>query len=1083
MAGIKLIVSNRVEMLAEALAAELSHPLADPLAPERIIVPNRGVARWLSLRLAARNGVFARALFLYPDNFLDEAHRLLFPEAPAPERYDPKVVAWRLMGAISKKIDEPSFSPVRGYLGKMGDASLGNLSLCEKISGLFELYQIFRPELLKEWEKGGGEGWQCELWREIASGSGENTKARRLEELAGLTTATAAKPPDFPSRVLIFGLPQLAPLRIDAFRGLSNLMEVKIFAQNPSRDYWGDQKSQKEAARAALARGSEDLDEAPESGHPLLASLGRAGREFFESLLVRDIYGEERFCEPEGESLLSTLQRDLLHLAPYPRAGGKAKIPHKDASITVNSCHGPMREVEVLYDNLLDLFERVEGLLPSDVLISTPDIEGYAPLIEAVFGQETDPKRRIPISVADKSAGWGGVLVKPLMDLLSLDEKRFSAPALLEVAQAAPVMRRWGFCEGDLALVREWVEEARIRWGIDGSYRKERGLFEYSDNSWRDGLERLALGYVMGEGGRDFMGMLPCPSVWGSQSETLGKFWDFCEFAFASRSLSSREMTLSQWSSALRDIFLKLQDGGEEGREETLIILDELDDLARMEALSGYGGKISLKAALKGLTEKLSERDLGGGYLRGRVTVSAMRPFRSLPFRVIMLLGMNDGAFPRRARGLAFDEMAKKRLPGDPSPRDEDRYLFLEMILSARDALYISYTGQSASDNSEKQPSVVVNELLDALDEGFCAEDGGPARQKIFSRHRLSAFSRHYFEKGRDFFSFSVENLEGAKSFYSPPREAGGLCDEPLPEPPEKWLSTTPADFAAFFRNPSEAFLRKVLAIRYEPPEEVAPEQELFVVEGLDRYKILDRMVSKRLSGSQGDGEYDFYRLGGHLPPAVAGKAQWAAIEAEASGLFDAIHGNCDPLAFGNAEISLELGRISVKGTLKTAGESGLLRFRAGSLSEKHLCVFWVEHLLWCASPLGDEKGSTLIITREKEDKKCVARARRLPYVPDALSLLGTLAELYLSGGKEPLPFFPAASKAYAESILKGKGEEEAQNAAINKWAGGEYSVGEVQNPYVSRCFGETGPPEAFRRVALDFFAPLLAAQGKKDNG
>jgi exodeoxyribonuclease V gamma subunit len=163
-----------------------------------------------------------------------------------------------------------------------------------------------------------------------------------------------------------------------------------------------------------------------------------------------------------------------------------------------------------------------------------------------------------------------------------------------------------------------------------------------------------------------------------------------------------------------------------------------------------------VKSCLENLLEHVN---FGHGFISSGVTFCAMLPMRSIPFKVVCLVGMNMDAFPRESKILGFDLMAKNPRIGDRSRRNDDKYLFLEALISARNKLYISYVGQSIRDNTRISPSVLVSELIDYIKEGF-----GLSEDEIVTFHRLQAFSSEYFNTDSKLFSYSNENFAASFS-------------------------------------------------------------------------------------------------------------------------------------------------------------------------------------------------------------------------------------------------------------------------------------------------------------------------------
>ena len=773
---INLYTGNRLEILAEELAKVLSRPLPSPLQPEIILVQSKGMERWVSMELARKSGICANIRFPFPNHFVYALFREAIPDLEEISPYAPEIMTWKVMKALPLYLKKKGFESLRNYFSE-GAADLKLFQLSQRVADLFDQYLLFRPEMVLGWEKGEESHWQAILWREVGKGIEKKhwaaLKISFLEEIKkpGLKLKT------LPERISVFGISALPPFHLEILAAISKWIEVNLFLMNPCREYWGDLLTRRETRKVQeKARGKrtrpEDLHF--DKGNTLLASMGMLGRDFFELISGLETVQQDLFADQEEKSLLSAIQGDILNLRDRSMEGnGKKDLMEADDSIQVHSCHSPMREVEVLQDRLLSLFEADPTLLPKDILIMTPDIATYSPFIQAVFSVPTDDPRFIPFSIADRGVRQESQLAEIFLSLLDFQGSRFGVSKVMAVLESPGVQKRFSLSEEDLGLIHRWVRDTRIRWAVDEADRKKLGLPEFRENTWRAGLERMLLGYAMPvQGEKMFKGVLPYDKIEGGDAQALGHFAAFSESLFALAGELDGARTLMEWEDLLTRVLDDFFLADEDTERDLLFIRRVLHDLGKKQELSGFDEKLPLGVIKSHLGDCLEKEGFGHGFLTGGLTFCAMLPMRSIPFRVIGLLGMNDDVYPRQARSLGFDLMAKKPKPGDRSRRIDDRYLFLEAILSAREKLHISYVGQSIQDNSLRPPSVLVSELLDTIDEGFKITDK-EILEPIVIRHHLQAFSPEYFRKKGRLFSYSRENLEAAlKALVPLEREA-----------------------------------------------------------------------------------------------------------------------------------------------------------------------------------------------------------------------------------------------------------------------------------------------------------------------
>ncbi|MFP3929062.1 MAG: exodeoxyribonuclease V subunit gamma, partial [Desulfobacteraceae bacterium] len=704
MGFLRLITGNRLEILADELAGLLLPPLSSPFEPEIVVVQSKGMEHWISMQLAEKHGVCSNIRFPFPNRFLEEIHARVMPGSEPGSEFDPAELSWRIMRLIPSLIDRPEFREVRSYIA--GDThGIRRLQLCRRIADTFDQYLVFRPDLIFSWEKGRGSGWQPVLWRELVReiGQGSHRAARAKGLMQRLDSAQTADL--LPERVSVFGISALPRFHMEILAGISRFTQVFLFLMNPCMEYWADIAAAREivrrTARDPEPPGPEELH--LEAGNPLLASMGGMGRDFLSLVLDYPSETLEHFEDPGRETLLRTLQSDILRLRDRTADKEKPLLRREDSSIQIHVCHSRLREVEVLRDRLLELFEREPGLLPGDVLVAMPDIEAYAPYIRAVFDTPDDRELRIPYTVADRSARRESELIEAFLNILDLPDERCSLSGVLSILESGPVMRRFGLSESDLDRIREWLVEAGIRWGLDAESRAGLNLPPFEEGTWRFGLKRLILGYAMWGGGeKTFAGILPYEKPGAAEADLLERFLEFAEALLDSIPRLERPMPASDWEKELTATLKRLMEPGEAARSEILILQRALRELGRAGDPDGPNFKEDLSpAAVRSfLSERLDREAMGFGFMTGGVTFCAMVPMRSIPFRVICCLGLDGDSFPRAHRSPGFDLIAGHPRPGDRSRRSDDRYLFLETILSARDYLHLSYVGKSQRDNS-----------------------------------------------------------------------------------------------------------------------------------------------------------------------------------------------------------------------------------------------------------------------------------------------------------------------------------------------------------------------------------------------
>ncbi|MDO5577065.1 MAG: exodeoxyribonuclease V subunit gamma, partial [Fibrobacter sp.] len=579
--------------------------------------------------------------------------------------------------------------------------------------------------MILNWEQGQDNNWQAVLWRELSNEKTAHFAALKqlfLEKLSlGQVSASL-----FPERVMIFGISVLPPSYVEILEAVSSLIEVHFFLLNPSAEYWDDILSPREISQHIKNISKKNRKKTVNSellhidqGNPLLASLGKAGRDFIVKLhnTTDEISFAAEPDETNSPTLLQSIQSDIFHLRNRTdHLSPPCKIAQSDKSIQVHSCHSPMREVEILYDNLLSMFENDSTLTPSDIVVMTPNIDLYAPFIKAVFNACEEARMKIPFSIADRSFRSESSMTEHFLAMLELPESRFTIKSILDLLESPQIRSSFDIRTQDLSKIRNWLINSNIRWGIDETALKSLGLPEFTSNTWDAGISRLLLGYALPSNKEKlFKGIAGFDDIEGSDSEIFGNFLNFYTALVNFRKLLQKNYSVSEWAELLSSGISRFFKALPENEHEIIALRNCLYDLGKSAAEADFTDQVDIGLFRTAFSENISGINHSPGFITGGVTFCAMLPMRSIPFRVICLIGFNEDTFPRKSVYHSWDLIAQNPKPGDRSLQFEDRYLFLETILSARDIWYVSYVGSSNNGANSRKPSVMVDEVLDYI--------------------------------------------------------------------------------------------------------------------------------------------------------------------------------------------------------------------------------------------------------------------------------------------------------------------------------------------------------------------------------
>ncbi len=1039
--------SNRLETLADGLADLMRAAPLPPLEPEVVVVPSSHVGRWLGFQLAARLGIAANVRTEFAAAFVWRLIRRVLPDVPETSPLEPERLRWRLAARFAAP--DAALAPVARYLADARPAQ--RFELAAAVAEALDRYLVYRPDWIEAWSRGAGPdlgpdaAWQAVLWREVAAALPAPMREHPRERFFAALAADPERVAALPARIHLFAVTALPPLYLDFMRRLADAagLAVHVHAFNPCREYWGQIVRRRELARAEATA----APEAPllEVGNGLLASLGHHGRATLDAIAQHDARGDAAYVVPGRHTVLGHLQADILDLVETP-----GTVDVADDTVALHVCHGAMREVEVLHDRLLDLFARLPGLTPDEILVLVPDIDAYAPCIEAVFATAPEP-RRMPFAIADCGLAERAV-ARTLRQLLAWPGSRMDVEALLAPLECAAVARRFDIAPGEIETAREWLREAGVRWGRDESSRTALGLPPNGHHTWRAGLERMLLGYAMaGEGRHLHEGVLPYDPAEGSAAGLAGRLKTYADAAFALAEDLARPCSVREWRRRLERALETFFDADEDEAQDLVGLRTALARLAA-NASGVADDDVPLTVLAR---EWFAAADTGvrsQAFLGHGITFAALRPGRAVPARVVVVLGLNDGAYPRVQRPPGFDLAARQPRPGDRIRRDEDRYAFLESLLAARERFWMFHTGRSVRDNEPIPPSPLATEVVESVRRAF----GEAVAARCVVEHPLQPFSPTLFD-GRHAGRFSY-----AAAWVPPARTApiAPFLATPLPPPPaDQWAALTVDDLARCLRNPAQRLLRDRLGLHLDSGEGMVPATEPFTLDALALSDVHRATFARLCEGASADEARRVARAAGALPDGVPGDV-----------LFDEVLERVAPLAARARTAGIEAPvrlDLAFGGKRLTGSVQGRETYAAVKLRAPRRLAAWVRHLAFNAA------GGPCETAFHGLDGTL-----RFAPVADANAQLAALVALHARALCEAVPFFPLASHAYAECHAR-KGTGAARGAAWDEWWGSEFNgSGERHDAYFALAFRHVEDPldDAFAALALDICAPMLAA-------
>lgn len=896
-AGFLIVHANAPEQLRAVVVNWLQRYPLSPLEPEQILVQSNGIAQWLKLALAKEPdaaepgcGIAAAIDVQLPARFIWQLYRKVLGRDQITEHsaYSRELLRWHLLSLLPQLPDNPCFAPLKHFYAD--DPSLiKTYQLAEQLAALYDQYQVYRADWLNLWQLNQdklvsarglhstlqpNQQWQSELWRLLHARISEqqlgDSRAeihqRFIDKVARLSPTEAAEL--LPRRLIIFGISAMSQQSLQVLSAIAPFCQVLLAVHNPCQHYWADIISEKELLRAAHHRQTyktgmpQNIDEDQLYIHaqPLLASWGRQGRdyirlldEFDETARFKNLFVNQRidlFQPPECQHLLGMLQHDIYDLRPVHESQQHwPAIEENDQSLQFHMAHSAMREVEILHDQLLAAFEQDHSLTPRDIMVMVPDITSYAPLIQAVFASvKAEDPRYIPFTIADLPPGTEQPMYKAVEQLLALAQSRFQLSDILDLLEVPAVRQRFAIEESAIPLLHQWLLAAGARWGLDATQRHSldlpAGLYQFS---WQFALDRMLLGFATGpvsateQQSDGWYGIEPFTDISGLDAAMIGPLYQLLAKLKHYWQVLQQPHSPQQWhliiNTMLKDFLAPLHTDEQALLAQLYEALDEWHSHCQEATLL-----TPLPAAIvaQSWLALVAQPGVQQRFLSGGVTFATLLPMRAIPFRHICLLGMNDGAFPRQQPRQDFDLMQTDMRPGDRSRREDDRYLLLEALLSARDRLYVSWIGRSIHDNSERAPSMLIGQLRDHLAQCWQLKNHAdvPASllTKLTTAHPLQPFSSRYFDQETpELFSYQHEWLAKSPSL-------------PVSEQLSHWQPSEAIglrQLSDFVRDPVKSFFTQRLSIWLGQPEVIGENEESFALDGLSRWQLQQQLLTR----------------------------------------------------------------------------------------------------------------------------------------------------------------------------------------------------------------------------------------------
>jgi exodeoxyribonuclease V gamma subunit len=997
--ALKLYISNDIEKLADKLISDLNASETTVFQKDHIVVQTEGLRRWLSIQIAKKNGIFANFEFISPNRLISDLFRMV--SLKNPEIYNTNNLKW----IIFNLMDEPEFREIFPNIAEYyTNDKIRQLQLATKTADLFDQYSFYRPDYIRNWnsdeanllnhELSRQEQWQMWLWQNIHRIFGDQNpdNVEMRDELLKILESGNEKVRSKYRKLYLFGFSTLTQFHVDVLLQLSNgIIDTDFYLFNPAPElYWLQDINEKTKSKIERRFKWKTPSLNLTIGNQLLMNLGKSAQYFYLMLydneeFLNQLDNESLATKPDKSTLLKLIQHEVYHNLPNEDRQSLSPEQISDNSLTIASCFTPAREVEALFNFILNEIQE-NGIKPGEIIILLSDIDLYTPYIRAVFDNS---KHYIPYTIADRSYSTGDNMINVLKAIMSLGYEDVTSEDVVRLLDHDTVRKKFGI--NNLKIIRNIISKANIRTGIAGNPENETHLV-----SWIYGLEKVVLGYAINTDQLYYPPESSYPTIpldfiegdYGDQGLKLKNFVDTITGFITSR---QKSRTLGKWKEYIQELIESFFETENQDTDTLQYIYNRLS--LPEQATELMAREISWEVFSEAFTESLYQNKRAGSFITGNLTFCSMVPMRSIPYRMIAIMGMNKNSFPRRDKDISFDLLKAEKRHGDRNINELDKYLFLESLLSAKEKIYISYIGQDIKSNSEIPPSPVVDELLN-----YVFYHNPDAMEDFIIRHPLHSHNRKYFDgKNKNLYTYQPVSANTTPLNYFQDNE---------PDSKEIKEMINISDLVRFYRNPIEWYYTRKLKVYYREDDILLPESEIIKLDNLQAYVLKTELM--KASGQEYLEQYMLReKIRGNLPLKNMSELSIEHINTQITGMKKRF----SELTKGEVErkydISVTCGEYEIAGEIGDIYGGSLVLPNFSKDDSKALTTLQLYRLL--ISLGGHDVKRFFLLSPDDEKYKEVV----LPSYPvnKAEEILDKIIGLFVAGSDEIVAFTPASAK------------------------------------------------------------------------
>jgi exonuclease V gamma subunit len=756
--------TNNTPGLFEMLLAHLDGLELGIFEQQQVIVPGKTIASWLKDQIAIKHGICANLdCVVLPGPVLDNIYYANNPSFKAFDFNRAKYIIYDyLCNSVppdndlgGNKLQSREKEELNNYIYVNGSLDkFRAYQLAAQLQKIFHEYIYLRTEDMINLDGSSIKVWQEEIIRHLFDKIGTDKTFLDVYKYFMTVNLDTLK---LPQNLMLFGLNSIYPSQLNILGRLSAKVTMYWYYQTSSYKYYGDllsDRAKSNLERKLLKKPDLNLEDLYlQDGNPLLANLAQQSREFTELLIANDIdvYSFGTPSTEKTDTILEQIQEDIRNITyriePDLRFGTNQEIyatpitlsnnidnlkyskyldlPDGQTSIKINSCHNRMREVQVMFNELVEVLDKNPEMLLSDILITAPDIDDYAPYIVAVFDNEMIDREKLLYNITGNRKYKNYKILETLKLLLNAPYV-LTVNYLIEILIQSEIQDNLSINDTDVELIRKWLYDNKIHFGYDERDYTVLGYANYQIHSFKQFLNNIVLGACISE--NVYGGEIP-----GYVTSDGGQYIPYDNLDNNQVLLCNKLIMLINQLEELRDKFyIDATNYAELTLNEVRGILAGLNEscLSDRDSINNFqrflGGLITIPEdliitlpILNLMLDEYIEDFKSNFMLNGNITCASMRYMRNIPFKCTYILGLNFGEYPGNYMPNQLSLLAHDWYLADRNYNIEDKQTFLDILLACKQQLYLSYIGRRETDNSEIKPSSLLGLLINTLGQSF----------------------------------------------------------------------------------------------------------------------------------------------------------------------------------------------------------------------------------------------------------------------------------------------------------------------------------------------------------------------------